>query len=262
MLKRNRPWLGSKTIFCPLFLLITLLFLLSAGSQALALASPLQATGSSPPILVVSGTGYANVYPDQAKVTLAVVTTDRLLIKAQKENNSSVASLTKALNGLGIPSSQIETSGYYVWPQYRYPESKEGIPPEIIGYQIRNEVTVTVTQLNKIGQILDAALKAGANEVQSVSYSCRDDTAAQQQSLTTACLKAKAKANTVAQALGLKLGEILDVRESNTYTEPYPVLRGLGGMAEAPFDPETQYQPGLIKIQSTVTITYTLLPGN
>ena len=209
------------------------------------------------PILVVTGLGQAEVKPDQAEITLAVVTTGKSLELQQEQNSRTVNEVIDSLLKQGLQSHQIETTGFNAWPQYVYGDSGNKQPPEITGYQVRNQITVTTDDLQSIGRIIDTALKAGANEVQNVAYSLNDYNSVQATALTLACTNANIKANAIARALGIKVGAVLSVKEGSTPAEMYPVYIGTAGAGIARGD--TPIQPGDITVRSTVTITYQII---
>ncbi len=236
-------------------ILATLLILAGLVNPQAAPASPDNPSPS--PTLIVSGTGTVSVAPDEAKVVLAVVTTDKLLADALRENTDATSKVIAALTADGLKQDQIETTSFSVWPQYSYPgENDKDRPPLIVGYQVRNEITVTVTDLPRLGKIVDSALKAGANEVISISYDKQELSEATNLALERACRQASAKATCIARALGMRLGSVVSVTESTSSYNPYPPFRALdaGGYGGS----EVPIQPGNLKVTATVTITFEL----
>jgi len=210
------------------------------------------------PTLVVSGLGTVSVAPDEGKVVLAVVTTDKLLAEALDRNTAATNKVVAALTDDGIKSDQIETSNFSVWPQYSYPgENDKDRPPVIVGYQVRNEITVTVQDLARLGKIVDSALKTGANEVVSISYEKQDSSQAVNLALKKACQQANAKAQAIAAALGVQLGRVVSVTESTSSYNPSPPFQALKatsgyGAGDVPI------QPGKLQVTATVNITFEL----
>jgi len=237
-------------------LLLTTVFLLSGFCQP-RVAPATTDSGTTSPTLVVSGLGTVSVAPDQAKVVLAIVTTDKLLAKALDQNTAATNKVIAALADAGIKTDQIETSNFSVWPQYSYPgENDKDRPPVIIGYQVRNEITVTVHDLARLGKIVDSALKTGANEVVSISYEKQDSSQAVNLALKKACQQANAKAQAIAAALGVQLGRVVSVTESTSSYNPYPPFRALesGGYGAG----DVPIQPGKLQVTATVNITFEL----
>jgi len=209
------------------------------------------------PILVVTGLGQVEVQPDQAKITLAVVSAGKSMEELQNQNSRTVNQVVNSLLEEGVQRYQIETTGYNAWPQHDYGDSRDTHPPEIIGYQVRNQITITSSDLPKVGSIINTALKAGANEVQDVAYSLDDYSSAQATALNKACANANIKANAIARALGIKMGAIISVKEGSNPADVYPVYIGTAGAGMA--EGNIPIQPGKITVRSTVTITYQII---
>jgi uncharacterized protein YggE len=243
-----KPW--------PSFLVLLLALLLVVGNPLPAWSAEIP--DSSGPILVVTGLGQVDAKPDQAKIVLGVVTSGKVLKDLQEENTRNVTRLIEALTGQGLQRSQIETTGYYAWPQYVYSDRGDKEPPAIAGYQIRNEITVTLYDLKNIGPVVEAALKAGANEVRNITYSLRDDSGLQDRALAQARDNAHAKGAAIVQALGLKLGAVVSVKESSAPAEIYPITLSMAG-TDMTKGGSVPVQPGNITVRSTVTISYQVL---
>lgn len=215
-------------------------------------------TATPTPTLVVSGLGTVSVAPDEGKAVFAVVTTDKLLAEALDRNTDSTNKVIAALRDFGIQSEQIETSNFAVWPQYSYPrENEQDRPPVIVGYQVRNEITVTVRDLTRLGKIVDTALKTGANEVVSISYEKRDSSQAVNLALKKACQQANSKAQAIAAALGVQLGRVVSVTESTSSYNPSPPFQALRASS---YDAagEVPINPGKLQVNATVNITFEL----
>lgn len=232
--------------------LLCLLLTVPAGT---AFASETgQAAGGQIPMLTVSGTGTVTVAPDQAVVNLTVVTMAATAQAAQEENARHTNAAIEALLKVGLARESIQTSGYSIWPEYNYNEKRE--KPEIIGYRAHNQMHVKVDDLGLVGKVIDTAIQAGVNQVESVFFVRKDFSEAAREALFKACLEARAKAETIARALGVSLGAVMSVNESQSWGEPpvyrYAVLEGAGGPGETPI------QPGEIKMTSTVTISFAL----
>ena len=236
-------------------LVLLLAGLLIAGSLLPAFAAEIPDTQG--PIMVVTGLGQTDVKPDRAEVTLAVVSSGKSLGELQDQNSRTVNRVVDSLLELGLSRHQIETTGYNAWPQYAYGDRGDKQPPEIIGYQIRNQITITLDDLQSIGRIVDTSLKAGANEVQNIAYSLKDYNSIQAQALSQACTNANIKANAIARALGIKVGAIVSVKEGSAPAEIYPVYISAAGAGTPGGD--IPIQPGSITVRSTVTITYQIL---
>ncbi len=112
-------------------------------------------------VITVSGYGTVDAYPDEAVLRLAVVTQAEDAKNASEENVKKMDAVLAALCEIGISEDDAVTSGYRVWPQYSWRDEEQ----QLTGFQVRNSLTVTVRDIEKIGGVIDAALFAGANEI-------------------------------------------------------------------------------------------------
>jgi uncharacterized protein YggE len=204
----------------------------------------------TPPSIRVSGEATVTVQPDQARIDIGV-TTQAQTAQAAAANNAQrldmvIAELRRALGS----GAEIKTISYSLNPDYRYP--KGGGRPTITGYTATNVVRVTLNDLTRIGQVIDAATQSGANQVQRLQFTLKDEQAAQSQALRAAAVKAKAQAESLAQALGLKIGRVLSVVESSGGVQP--IMRDVT-LARAEASASTPVEPGTIEVRATVTLT-------
>src|ERR1051325_10268448 len=122
--------------------------------------------------VLVTGDSIVQAQPDTAIVTIAVVTQARAALEAQQQNAAKSDAVVRALKSAAGAGAEIKTSGYSLQPQRVY---KENQPPSIVGYEARNSVTVTLSDLTKVGAVIDAASQAGANDVSGISFTLRKD---------------------------------------------------------------------------------------
>jgi uncharacterized protein YggE len=213
------------------------------------------------PVLTVSGSGNARVAPDEANVRLGVVAQAPTARAAQDQVNKAANAVLDAIRKLGIQAEDIQTSGLSLAPLYSQNRpGAESQSPRITGYQANNTVTVRVNDLTKVGPVIDAGLSAGANTLDGVEFGLRNDEAARSQALADAARAARAKAETLAKALGLRLGEILEVAEGGVSVSPppYPRLARMA-MAESAMD-STPVSAGQVGVTASVTIRYRIAP--
>lgn len=169
--------------------------------------------------VMVSGDSIVQAQPDTAILTLSVVTQARRAIDAQQENAIRSEAMVKALKAAAGSGAEVKTSGYSLQPQRIY---KEGQPPTITGYEARNSVTVTLSDLTKVGQVIDAAAQVGANDISNISFTLKQDRAARNDALKQATREALEKAQVIASALGGRVTRIVEVQEEGT-VRPLPV---------------------------------------
>lgn len=208
--------------------------------------------------VLVSGDSIVQAQPDTAVITLAVVTQAKRALDAQQENANKSDAVVRALKAAAGAGAEVKTSGYSVQPQRVY---KENQPPTIVGYEARNSVTVTLSDLTKVGTIIDAAAQAGANDITGISFTLRKDRPARDEALSQATREAVAKAQVIAQALGGRVSRIVEVQEEGTI-RPRPVYEAdlqsfKAGVAGAP----TPVEVGSLDITSRVQLIALVEPG-
>ena len=163
--------------------------------------------------VTVAGEATTRVEPDTAVLVLAVVTESAQAITAQQENARKSDAVTTAVKNLAGSSAEIKTSDYTLQPQYNYRENQL---PKIIGYDARNTVIVTTSDLKNVGAMIDVASGAGANSIDSVSFTLRQTSPARGQALADATQQAMNKARSIAQALGGRVLRVVEENEGST----------------------------------------------
>jgi uncharacterized protein YggE len=160
----------------------------------------------------VTVTGEANLkaQPDAAVIVLSVVTQNPQALNAQQENARKSDAVIHAVQDSAGTNAEIKTSDYSLQPQYDYRYNKL---PKIIGYDARNSVSITMSDLNGVGKVIDVASRAGANSVESVSFILRENSPARGQTLATATQQAMGKAQSIAQAMGGRVLRVVEEQE-------------------------------------------------
>ena len=172
--------------------------------------------------VTVNGNATVQAQPDTAILTISVVTQGRRAIDAQQDNAAKTDTLVQALKAASGTGAEIKTSGYSVQPMRVYRENQ---PPTITGYEARNTVTVTLSDLKKVGPVIDAATQAGANDISGISFTLRQDRPARDRALTEATREAMSKAEVVASALGRKVTRVVEVQDEGFVRPPQPVYQ-------------------------------------
>ena len=199
--------------------------------------------------VLVTGDSIVTAQPDTATLIISVVTQTKRAIDAQQENAAKSDAVSRAVKS-AIPAAEIKTSGYSVQPQRVYRENQ---PPTITGYETRNTVTVTLSDLKKVGTVIDAASQAGANDIGSVMFTLKQDRPARDQALSEATREAVSKARVIAQALGGRVVRIAEVQEEG-FRPPQPILQSEGLMRSAAKDMATPIEVGSLEISSRVQL--------
>lgn len=229
-------------------LLTTAVFGLAACNSG----GPTYITASQAPSaqISVSASGNTNVSPDRASVSAGVVTQGPDAGKAMQANASLMTKVFAQLEAASIPKSNIATSQLSLQPRYDYSNRKA---PRITSYEARNTVTVKTDNLDQVGPMLDALVAAGVNNINQVRFSVKDPKAAKDTARAAAIQEAKAKAQSMADAAGVKLGKLQSLSESGGYS-PQPMYRMEAAMDGA--RASTPVAPGEQTLSVTVNMVY------
>ena len=231
-------------------IILALLILSESGLLGGKASAQEKSSKDSPPSITVTAEATVKASPDQAQIDIGVVTQAATAQAAATQNAQKLDATISALRRALGSGADIKTVNYSLTPNYRYP--REGGQPTIEGYNASNTVQVKTSDLAQVGKIIDAATGSGANNIQSLQFSLKDEQAVRAQALREASLKAKAKADAIASALNLKVLRVLHVEESGQI-RPVPMYARaeMAQVAQAP----TPIEPGTIEVQSMVTLT-------
>jgi len=202
--------------------------------------------------VMVVGDSIVQAQPDTAILTISVVTQNRAAIQAQQENAANTDAVVRVLKTVAGTGAEVKTSGYSIQPQRVY---KEGQPPTITGYEVRNSVTVTTSDLTKVGPIIDAAAQAGSNDIAGIAFTLRQDRPARDRALSEATQEAVGKARMIANALGGRVVRIVEVQEEGFQLRPpVPVYQTESFLAGAKSAVATPIEVGSLEITSRVQV--------
>ena len=219
---------------------------------AIVVAVLLTLTGASalaqPATLTVQGTGMVAVEADRASISIGVEENARSVRSAMAGVNERMACVVDALLEMGVDEADIATDAVSVYANYDYETDQR-----LLGYTASNILTVMVADADDAGAVVDAAVAAGANRLNSIDFFAADTSEAQKQALALAVERAREKAELLAGAAGLTLGEILEIREGDGSLED-PVLYARAEDAGA----ATQLYSGKQHVFATVTVIYAL----
>ena len=179
--------------------------------------------------ITVGGDAIVQAQPDTAILTISVVTQGKTAIGAQQDNANKTDAVVRALKTAAGTGAEIKTSGYSLQPMRVYRENQ---PPTINGYEARNSVTLTTSELTKLGNIIDAASQAGSNDISGISFTLRKDRPARDQVLQEATREAMSKAQVMAAALGGRVVGIAEVQEEGFQRPPQPIYQAEAFMAK------------------------------
>jgi len=225
--------------------------------------------GAAISTITVDGSGKVYASPDLATMDFSVVSEAKTVNEAMNDNSNKMNAVIEAAKKLGIAADDLQTSGFNINPHYDYVDvaAETGSAAEVYypsgqrvlsGYDITQTLTVKVRQdnMSKIGQIIQEATIAGANEVGDLRFTIDNPDDLRAEARKQAIDDAKAKAQVLADQLEVKLGKITGYNEggySPTYTMAYD--RAAAGVTEKSA-PAPTIQTGQNKIESNVNITY------
>jgi uncharacterized protein YggE len=222
-------------------LLLLILPLAVPAQEAAARAAQIRATGEA----------VIRARPDQAQIELGVSTQGPTAQAAAAQNAAQLEAVLARLRKSLDRKAEIRTATYSLVPNYRYP--REGGKPEITGYTATNIVLIESRDLEGLGSLIDAATQAGANTIHSLRFLLRDEDAVRLEALRQATQKARANAEAMAAAAGLKILRIVSIEQT-----PAPSFRPMREIAMARAAevaaPTTPIEAGAIEVHASVTL--------
>ncbi len=240
-----------------LILIITFIFLWIVNYFNISYPLSITQTNASGELAVV-GVGKVDIVPDTASVDLGIVVNNSPNVNdAQTQINKINNAIVSGVTALGIPKTDIKTSNYSIVPNYDYSKGGAGT---IAGYNGNTTITIKVKQTDKLPQVIEAATKAGANQVMGTNYTIDKPENYQEQARAKAIANAKEQAQKLASELSIRLGKVTNIVESSSNNGPLPMLyaakdsfgMGAGGTNA----PVPELQPGTQTITSTVTLYF------
>lgn len=245
------------------FLALVFVLVAAAAAHPAAAADTRPAPPPSPPgataqlrTLRVAGEGKVYAAPDVAVVTFGVTAIDPSLAKATQETTERTKKLLDVLR-TGVAAADLQTARYDVQVEqepYNPSAPVKNRTPRIAAYHVSNEIRAKVRDLSKVGSLLDRAVAAGANEVQGLQFLKDDTTGEELKALAAAVKAARSKAEEIARAAGVQLGEILDVGEAGRGPGPIRpmVMTAMAKRSDVPVE------AGQLEIAAEVEVTFAL----
>lgn len=217
-----------------------------------ATAFPLAAAAQDAPRqIVVTGEGEVSASPDMAVIHTGVSKDAPRAGDAMAAAAEAMASVLSTVKAAGIEDRDIQTTRIGLDPRYQY--SNDGrTPPRLVGYSASNAVMVRVRELDALGGLLDALASGGATEISGLSFAIAEPRPLEDQARTEAVADARAKAELLAGAAGVKLGQVLQISEAGAVpVAPQPMFREM-----AAADAAMPVAAGEIDLRASVTIVY------
>jgi uncharacterized protein YggE len=235
-----------------------------SSCRALALIGSLSAAGLSaqdtrpqPPQIVTSSVGEVQVAPDRATISLGVQSRAGTAADAAAQNSRKQRAVIDAVKSKGIAAEQIATTSFNVIPETQYDQRGQATP-KTTSYLVMNTVTVEVRRIDQIGAVIDAALAAGANQVNSLSFSVAAADSVRRIALANAVTKSRLDAEAMARAAGGSLGTLIELTAGEAYSPPVPMMYA----QRAEMKQSVPIEPGQETIRATVTARWQFVPAS
>lgn len=207
----------------------------------------------------VTGEGKISAKPDLALVTLGVSALRPTVAEARDAAATSLNAMLEAIKNGGVEESDIQTSNLSIYPEYDY----NGNTQTLRGFRVQNTVTAKVRDVDTTGEIVDAAVVAGGDDttIESIAFTIDEPESLHTQAREEAVADAKRKAETLANASGVAVGEPISISEGSVFQPPIAYAdryAGAADSAESRVVPNTPIQPGELDVIINVTVTWSI----
>jgi uncharacterized protein YggE len=220
---------------------------------AAAIAFPAVARADQPRTIVVSGSGQVSASPDTADLSFAIETHAKTASEAASHNATLARKITDALKAKLGDRGRVWTGGYSLTPDYDQRPTRQG-NPVIIGYNAQNSIMVETGAMDLLGELVDTAIAAGANRVNYLNFSLKDDGKARARAIADASRDAQAQAQALAASLNVRLKRLMSA-STEAQPRPVPVMRAMAFSAAESAAP-TPIEAGQVTVPASVSLTY------
>lgn len=232
--------------------LLASLFLSSAAHAQMPPPPPPQ----PPRTITVSGESHAEYTPDQAILAVSLVSKDKNLKIAKKNNDALVEKLVAIAKELGIPREKMATSSVNIAPEYRY--DNEARQQYFVGYMVSRSLRITMNATDQPEPMLSAIVDAKIDQVNGIEFTLADPAAHEAELRIKAFEDAKAKATALAQAAGGKLGQAMMIVTGEGPGRPHPPMPMMAMAKAAASDSFAPSLPGMIDLRQSVMVMFAL----
>jgi uncharacterized protein YggE len=226
---------------------------------AAALLVPLTASAQQPaspqrdqPVVITSGDGVVQATPDRAWITVSAESRAGSPREAQSRNTAAMKPVLDRIRAAGIPEDAIKTIGYDLQPEWDYSDNRRTLR----GYVARNTVDVRIDNVDRVGDLLDTVVTAGATSVENIRFDLKDRERVEREALRLAVADARARATAAASGAGMSVDRIIRIDEQGVSSPPIPLRREVlqtGVAAAAP-----PVAAGSMEVRAHVTVTTVL----
>ena len=199
--------------------------------------------------ITVTGEATTSVAPDNANIRLGVTSQGKNAREASEANARQMTSVLAAIKESGVADRDVQTSRLSLQPQYE--QGKAG-PARLLGFQVTNQVSIRIREIEKFPGILDRAIAAGANEMSGIECVVSEQSKLLDQARDDAVADARRKAELYAKAAGVKLGPVSSISEEGS-SPPRPVVQAMRASA-------VPVAPGEQLLRAAISVTFELAP--
>jgi uncharacterized protein len=224
--------MAAKRLAVPSGAVLLAILISAVVEPAVAQQPPAPPPPLPPARIIVTGEGSVSVPPDYAEIASGATNQAKTAKEASDANAKVIVALNAALKNDGIAASDVQTLRFSVSPVYGTPQQNS--PPKLVGFSVSNELRIKVRQIDRVGEILDSLIQAGATDSGSVQFLHSNMSQVLDQARQKAMADARRKAELYAQSAGLKLGGVAWVTEVPASAAPAPLMRAYGAAASVP----------------------------
>ena len=207
------------------------------------------------PVVTVRGSATAAGEPDRVRIAFGVTHQATNAAAAQARTSATANAIIDAVNALELPNAVLQTQGVYVNPIYNQ-RNRDGSSNNVTSYRAGNTVTLRFDDVTRAGEAIDVAIRAGANQVNSLSLEMQDDTALRAAAIGDAASAARDKATIIAGSLGMQLGSLIEIREEGA-APSFPRFESRDMVASSAAI-RTPVEGGEVSVRASVVATYEL----
>ncbi len=223
----------------------------------LILLSLLTSTVMAQNTIKVTGKALVSIINSKAQISASIISEDVSADVAVTGNSEKMQSVIDALAGIGINNNDVQTGDFSFTPVYDWDNGQQNF----IGYRVRNSISIRISDSSTVGPVIDLIIDAGVSRVNGVNFNPNDFSSAQQQALIAATTDAKSKAETLAQASSLELGDPISIEHVTKHSNPFS-SETLANTAPPSSGGDTVILPGSDNISATVAIEYRIINNN
>lgn len=227
------------------FLSVSLLILMGACAQADEVART----------VAVSGTGTVSVAPDRASLQLSIMARNKIVRVAQDEAASVTEKVLAVTDKLGIERNRVDTTGASVQPDYQY--DREAGEQNLRGYIATRQISIEIHDIENLAQVIEGVVSAGVNQVSPPALYSSKRRDLYREALAAAAEDARKNASTLANSLGLKLGDAIQI-DTGSRPIPFSNQRSVGMAVMSEADAAATYNPGDLTTSETINVVFEL----